>query len=240
MPLVFPYVIGNEEQVRLGHLLRRAGFGASAQEMKEYRKLGLDSTIDYLIEYEKVDDSALEERLQGMELDLEDRPRNLQQWWLLRMVYTRRPLQEKMTLFWHGLLTSAFRKVGKGPWMLQQNQLLRKHALGTYDVLLKAISRDPAMLIWLDSRRNRKGAPNENYARELMELFSMGVGTPSASWTFGRPPGPSPAGLSTRAVSFSALSSTTSASRAFWGAPATSTATTSWTSSWSSPSRPSI
>jgi uncharacterized protein (DUF1800 family) len=177
VPLIFPYISGNVEQVRLGHLLRRAGFGASAQEMEEYRKLGLDGTIDYLIEYQKVDDSALEERLQSLELDLENRRRDLQQWWLLRMVYTRRPLQEKMTLFWHGILTSSFRKVGKGPRMLQQNQLLRKHALGTYDVLLKAISRDPAMLIWLDSRRNRKEAPNENYARELMELFSMGVGT---------------------------------------------------------------
>ena len=170
------YVQGTEERRRLGHLLRRAGFGASQQEMERYRQLGLDGTIEHLLEYERVDDSGLEERLAGMELDVEHLS-SLQRWWFLRMVYTQRPLQEKMTLFWHGILTSAFFKVGRGPRMHQQNELFRGHALGRYDVLLKTVSRDPAMLVWLDSSKNRKRAPNENYARELMELFSMGVGT---------------------------------------------------------------
>ena len=168
--------VGTEERRRLGHLLRRAGFGASQQEMERYQKLGLDGTIEHLLEYEGVDDSDLEERLAGMELDVEQLS-GLQRWWFLRMVYTQRPLQEKMTLFWHGILTSAFFKVGRGPRMHEQNELFRRHALGRYDVLLKAVSRDPAMLVWLDSSKNRKRAPNENYARELMELFSMGVGT---------------------------------------------------------------
>ena len=175
-PLPVVYVQPTQERLRLGHLLRRAGFGASHEEMERYRKLGLDGTVDYLIEYQDVDDFRLEERLAGMELDLE-RIRGLQQWWFLRMVYTQRPLQEKMVLFWHGLLTSGFPKVKRGPMMHRQNQLLRAYALEGYDVFLKAVSRDPAMLIWLDSRKNRKSAPNENYARELMELFSMGVGT---------------------------------------------------------------
>jgi uncharacterized protein (DUF1800 family) len=114
-----------------------------------------------------------------MDLDLVEKPgaaKNLMQWWMLRMAYTERPLQEKMTLFWHGLLTSAFTKVGKGTAMFDQNQLYRDNALGKYDVLLKAVSRDAAMLIYLDSARNRKQAPNENFARELMELFTMGEG----------------------------------------------------------------
>ena len=93
------------------------------------------------------------------------------------MIYTKRPFQEKMVLFWHGLLTSASSKVGKGPKMLHQNTLFRNHALGRFNELLKAISKDPAMLIWLDSKRNRKRTPNENFARELLELFSMGEGT---------------------------------------------------------------
>ena len=100
----------------------------------------------------------------------------LQVWWLDKMVHTQRPLQEKMTLFWHGHLTSAFRKV-KDPNLLQaQNELFRANALGNYGEMLRAISRDGAMIRWLDLQTNRKGAPNENYARELMELFTLGVG----------------------------------------------------------------
>ena len=164
-----------DPRLRMGHLLRRAGFGANEEEMDRFLAMGEEATVEYLIEYEAADDSALEKRLSGLGLDLE-KLRDLQRWSLLRMIYTQRPLQEKMVLFWHGLLTSAFKKVGKGPYMLNQDQLFRRQALGEYDVLLKAISRDSAMLIWLDSRVNNKKAPNENFARELMELFSMGIG----------------------------------------------------------------
>ena len=164
-----------DPRMRMGHLLRRAGFGANKEEMDRFLAMGEEATVEYLIEYEAADDSALEKRLSGLGLDLE-KLRDLQRWSLLRMIYTQRPLQEKMVLFWHGLLTSAFKKVGKGPYMLNQDQLFRRQALGEYDVLLKAISRDSAMLIWLDSRVNNKKAPNENFARELMELFSMGIG----------------------------------------------------------------
>ena len=164
-----------DPRMRMGHLLRRVGFGANEEEMDRFLAMGEEATVEYLIEYEAADDSALEKRLSGLGLDLE-KLRDLQRWSLLRMIYTQRPLQEKMVLFWHGLLTSAFKKVGKGPYMLNQDQLFRRQALGEYDVLLKAISRDSAMLIWLDSRVNNKKAPNENFARELMELFSMGIG----------------------------------------------------------------
>ena len=165
----------DSEVIRTGHLLRRAGFGASPAELEIFTAMGWAATVDYLIEYQNVDDSELEHLLSLLELDLE-RPIDLQRWWLLRMINTKRPLQEKMTLFWHGILTSASAKVGKGPYMYNQNQLFRKHALGHYGTLLKAVSKDPAMLVWLDSRRNKKSAPNENFARELMELFSMGIG----------------------------------------------------------------
>ena len=73
-------------------------------------------------------------------------------------------------------MTSSYRKVGKGPQMLAQNELFRRDGMGRYDALLKSISRDPAMMIYLDSRSNKKAAPNENYSRELMELFSLGIG----------------------------------------------------------------
>jgi uncharacterized protein (DUF1800 family) len=140
-----------------------------------FSAMGLSATVDYLLDYDFVDNSGLDSRLASLGLDL-NRLGDLQQWWLLRMVYTKRPLQEKMVLFWHSLLTSSFRRTGQGPFMHTQNELFRAHALGKYDVLLKAVSRDPAMLIWLDSRSNNKRAPNENYSRELMELFTMGLG----------------------------------------------------------------
>jgi len=92
------------------------------------------------------------------------------------MAYTTRPLQEKMTLFWHGILTSSNGKIGEPTLLFNQNQLFREKGMGRYDEMLKAISRDPAMLVYLDSRTNKKKAPNENYSRELMELFTLGIG----------------------------------------------------------------
>src|SRR5207245_4447970 len=99
----------------------------------------------------------------------------LQAWWLTRMVGTARPLEEKMTLFWHGLLTCGLDKSGPGQ-LYQQNQLFRRTAMGNFDDLLKAVSSDPAMMVYLDTETNRNGKPNENYARELMELFTTGIG----------------------------------------------------------------
>ncbi|MDE2835936.1 MAG: DUF1800 domain-containing protein [Chloroflexota bacterium] len=165
-----------DEESRVSHVLWRAGFGASPAELARFRAMGLQATIDHLVDFEAVDDSALEERLAAQELDLEQSLNQLQRWWLQRMAYTARPLQEKMTLFWHGILTSSFRIVGKGPYTVQQNRLLREQGMGRYDDLLKAVSRDPAMMTYLDSRSNKKAAPNENYSRELMELFSLGIG----------------------------------------------------------------
>ena len=175
IPTPEPVVALDTERGRIGHLLRRAGFGANEQELSQFTTMGVSATVDYLVDFEKTDDSALETRLSGINLNL-DNLVDLQRWWFLRMIYTKRPLQEKMVLFWHGLLTSGYSKVGRGPYMYTQNQTLRKLCVGRYDDLLKAIARDPAMLIWLDSQVNKKATPNENFARELMELFSMGIG----------------------------------------------------------------
>lgn len=163
------------DDVKLQHLLRRAGFGAGPGELDHYGQLGLSGTVDQLINFESIDNSSLDQRLQGLKLNVTKRF-SLERWWLLRMIYTARPLEEKMTLFWHGLLTSAISKVGKAELMYAQNEYFRQNVFGKYPDILKGISRDPAMMIWLDLETNRKGHANENFARELMELFSLGVG----------------------------------------------------------------
>ena len=102
--------------------------------------------------------------------------RDLPGWWVQRMVATPNPLEEKMTLFWHGHFTSQARKVRDGRLLVWQNQLLRRGALGNFEQLTADVSRDAAMLVYLDGARSNAEAPNENYARELMELFTIGIG----------------------------------------------------------------
>jgi hypothetical protein len=164
--------------MQIGHLLRRAGFGASSTDLATYRSLSYSGAVDRLLNYSQVSDGDTENRLKALNLNLNN-PVDQQSWWLLRMAWTQRPLLEKMTLFWHGLLTSSFRKVGgkKGyPRIMIQNQFLRDHAFDTFDNILLGITGDPAMLFYLDLYKSRKNSPNENYARELMELFTIGIG----------------------------------------------------------------
>ncbi|MSQ31674.1 MAG: DUF1800 family protein [Dehalococcoidia bacterium] len=160
---------------QMAYLLRRAGFGADPQDLDKFESMGYEATVDYLLEYEQVDDTALDTMLLSTTFDM-TKAQDIKRKWALRMLYTKRPLQERMVLFWHGLLVSATHKVNNLSLLQAQNDLFRAHVLDTYDVILKAITRDPAMLFYLDNRLNRRGAPNENYARELMELFSLGVG----------------------------------------------------------------
>ncbi len=163
---------------QIGHLLRRAGFGATPEELNMYASLGFSGAVDRLLNYQQVSDDAMESRLNALNLDL-NTPQQQQQWWLLRMAWTQRPLLEKMTLFWSGVFTSSFRKVGgKNAYMrmLVQNNFLRSHAFDTFDNLLLGITADPAMLFYLDLTKSHKNSPNENYARELMELFTLGLG----------------------------------------------------------------
>jgi uncharacterized protein (DUF1800 family) len=163
------------ERSRVAHLLRRAGFGSTEAELQAYTALGFQQALEQLLNYERVDDSAVEQRVASIQVDR----RNVELArlsWMTRMLYTRRPLQEKMVLFWHTHFATASSKVRGADTMLQQIQLFRDNGLGNFESLLQQVTRDPAMLIWLDNNQNRKGRPNENYAREVMELFTVGIG----------------------------------------------------------------
>lgn len=160
--------------------MRRFGLGASFAEMEFYTKLGEDGTIDRLIEYEKVPEGFdvsparfAQENQQGVELL---RIPAVVAWWTLRMLSTHRPLQEKLTLFWHDHFAVSASKVNQPLMMLDYLNTLRSGASGKFRELLLAVSRDPAMIRWLDNETNVKGKPNENFAREIMELFTLGIG----------------------------------------------------------------
>jgi uncharacterized protein (DUF1800 family) len=163
---------------QVAHLLRRAGFGATEAELDSYAQLGFAGAVDRLLNPEQVDDSATDQLLQPLTAKLGDRKQieASKFWWVNRMLYTQRPLQEKMTLFWHNHFATANSKVANSVLMLQQIQLFREQGMGNFETLLQKVTRDPAMLIWLDNRLNRKAAPNENYAREVQELFTVGIG----------------------------------------------------------------
>ncbi len=160
--------------VRLNHLLRRAGFGATPSELQTYQQHGLAGTTNQLLNYETIPNTQVDGLQQQFNLDFA-KGNDLQRWWMLRMLYTTHPLEERMVLFWHSLLTSALSKV-QSDMMYVQNDFFRENAFASFDTLLKGVSKDPAMMVWLDLQTNRKGHANENFARELMELFSMGVG----------------------------------------------------------------
>src|SRR5260370_23388563 len=163
---------------QIGHLLRRGGFGASSEELSAYQNLGFSGAVDRLINYQQVSEDDTENRLKALNLDLA-KPTDQQRWWLLRMAWTQRPLLEKMTLFWHSVLVSSYYKVGGARSyrrMMVQNQFFREHAFDTFDNILLGITTAPAMLFYLDLTKSTKKAPNENYARELMELFTLGLG----------------------------------------------------------------
>ncbi|GAC1450785.1 MAG: DUF1800 domain-containing protein [Isosphaeraceae bacterium] len=168
---------------RVAHLHRRAGFAAPWAILQRDLRDGPDASIDRLMEGEATsadgkDAAAFESLADEMARQLASEaalPR-LQGLWLYRMIFTGRPLRERMTLFWHGHFATSQTKVQNTGLMQRQNDLFRTHALGKFPRLLSAIGKDPAMLIWLDSTANRKAHPNENYAREVMELFTLGRG----------------------------------------------------------------
>jgi hypothetical protein len=181
------------------HLLVRAGFGGTPEEVEKIRAMGLYKAVDYLVDFYHqpaagpvldpvpilpTDPLASKMKMRGVgnravELDPrtaeQNQPVQIRRWWLARMVESPRPLQEKLTLFWHGLFASQNSVVQNSYAMFRQNELFREHAAGSYAALLYGIVHDPAMIRYLDNNRNVKGNPNENLAREIMELFSMGV-----------------------------------------------------------------
>jgi uncharacterized protein (DUF1800 family) len=162
---------------RVGHLYRRAAFGATFAELEAGLKMGPDRAIDALVKGgpNQADFDRSTEPLRES-IARANNGNQAQTWWLYRMLYTPHPLQEKLTLFWHNHFATSNAKVQNARFMLGQYELMRHHALGNFATLLQEISKDPAMMIWLDTRDSKKGNPNENYARELMELFSLGIG----------------------------------------------------------------
>lgn len=162
------------------HLLRRMGFGGSPGEIDSLVQRGRDGAVDYLLNFNQIDNSEMEALL-GTSFDFSnplDFPRfnrsQIQRWWLTRMVYSNRQFEEKMTLFWHNHFATGAAKVGE-LLIFVQNLTLRSYALDRFDVLLEKVAKDPAMLYWLDGITNVRGNPNENFARELQELFGMGI-----------------------------------------------------------------
>jgi uncharacterized protein (DUF1800 family) len=164
---------------KVAHLHRRAGFGATWAELERDLKAGPDASVDRLVnpiepapaERETIN-SLHDGVLNGSSMQVE----RLKAYWLYRIIFGSDPLREKMTLFWHGHFATSNRKVQNVARMLGQNELYRRHALGDFRELATAILSDPAMLVWLDGVGNSKEKPNENLAREFLELFTLGVG----------------------------------------------------------------
>ncbi len=162
---------------RAAHLFRRAGFGATDQELTAAVAKPPSDVVSDLVGRALAasqDDASTDPLARAMLAT--GNARTLAAWWLHRMLNTETPLLEKLTLFWHGHFATGADKVTDSALMFAQNQLLRRHSLGSFADMAHAIARDPAMLIYLDSATNRKAHPNENFARELMELFCLGEG----------------------------------------------------------------
>jgi len=179
----------------LAHLYRRAGFGATPAELDAAVTAGYAATVAALVRPPSasdqgvlatpppqltvapppaVKDTAAQRKAYQAQVSSEGRALGL--WWLDRMVMATNPFPEKLTFFWHGHFATAMSKVRSAALMLRQNELLRTGGLGAFDALDLAIARDPAMMIWLDENQNIAGRPNENFARENMELFTLGYG----------------------------------------------------------------
>ena len=186
------------------HLLNRAGFGGPPSQIQPLADLSHDKAISYLLDYETIPDPTvnpdwahpnpdevkqLREALKAAatpeeKRQIQQQARKLEQmrlqelrgWWLQRMARGPRPLQEKLVLFWHGHFATSVEKVRSPYYMWRQNELFRRLATGNWEMLLNEAGKDPAMLVWLDQAQSRKEHPNENFAREVMELFALGEG----------------------------------------------------------------
>ncbi|HEX3632892.1 MAG TPA: DUF1800 domain-containing protein [Casimicrobiaceae bacterium] len=179
------------------HLLNRTGFGATEAEVEHYvgmtreqaarsllaatRTAALTSPPPAMVasgslQYPRRGAGASDEELKMFRQQQVREGLDLRGWWIGEMLSTPSPLTERMTLFWHNHFVSSQQKVKLAELMYRQNVTLRANALGNFGKMLHAVARDPAMIVYLDSAQNRKGAPNENFARELMELFTLGEG----------------------------------------------------------------
>jgi uncharacterized protein (DUF1800 family) len=185
---------GSWNKTLAAHLLNRAAFGGTPPEIDRVASLGMDEAVNSLVDFTKWPEdfpppkmpdnpdtlrelrNLTAEQKQALFRDNREAIEEIRGWWVTRMLRSPRPLQEKLTLFWHGHFATSANEVRNARHMLQQNELLRQHCAGNFRDLVLGISRDPAMLKYLDNNTNRKGRPNENYARELLELFTIGIG----------------------------------------------------------------
>ena len=177
------------------HLLTRTSYAAPLADIESFSKLTREQAVDRLLSWtdkpritpapawvrepivpaQRLREMSVEER-QAFQRTNVARGFDMRGWWLQEMVTTPSPLTEKMVLFWHNHFVSSQQKVRQPQYLYRQNLLLHEHALGNFGAFLHAIARDPAMVIYLDNASNRKGQPNENFAREVMELFTLGEG----------------------------------------------------------------
>ena len=169
-------VLWNEENA--AHLYRRAAFGGTGEEIRRAVDEGLDAAVDRLIFYEYTPNGALDTRIAAEELYLasDGKLSDLARWFVLRMIFTARPLEERMTFLWHDHFATGYGKVLNLAWMKTENDTIRGQALGTFRGLLTAVAKDPAMEWYLDQWVSTRTTPNENFGRELLELFTLGVG----------------------------------------------------------------
>ena len=169
--------MANKDAELMAHLLRRAGFGANGDELDHYVAKGYEATVEELVHPEQTAPMD-EDIIRRYHVD----QNSLMLWestqanWMYRMINSQRQLEEKMALFWHGLFATAYGKLNHAKGVVNQTNTFRRCGLGSFHTLLMELSRDPAMIFWLDNKDNHKDAPNENFGRELLELFSMGIG----------------------------------------------------------------
>jgi len=192
--------MADDRSVLMAHLLRRAGFGATPDELEAYAARPYEEVVEELVHPERAPDLD-EELLLRYYPHLQANQDNPGVWngrWFYRMLNSHRPLEEKMTLFWHHVFATGWTKSEHTPTMVEHIQMFRRDGLANFRTLLLDLSRDPAMIYWLDNCENHGRSINENYGRELLELFSMGIGNYSETdiknvaraftgWTFEQP-----------------------------------------------------
>ncbi len=162
---------------RVAHLYRRAAWGGTWEQLQQALRDGPAASVERLLRGETGQEEFYAvARRTAQSVAATGDGNDLAAWWLYVMLHSPHPLLERLTLFWHGHFATSAAKVSDARLMLAQNEALRRHALGPFAPLLHALARDPAMLLWLDSASNRKTKPNENFAREVMELFCLGLG----------------------------------------------------------------
>ena len=165
-----------EKKVLLAHLMRRAGFGSNYNQLEELSNFEYDEVVDQLLnpEFGSLEDQDLLDRYFIASVEART-ARHADPQWTWRLAKSHKQLEEKISLFWHGLLAVGGVKLDHGLAMLAEIDLFRKYGLSNFGTLLLKISKDPGMMYWLDNQNSHKDAPNENYGRELLELFSMGI-----------------------------------------------------------------